>query len=295
MSKISDQIRESFKKGDDIRDSGLEVPKDIECFLDIEYGENKDFQVLDVYRPQKSGDKILPVIVSVHGGGWVYGDKERYKFYCMSLAQKGFAVINFTYRLAPEYKFPAPLEDTNLVVEWMLSNAEEFKFDLKNTFAVGDSAGAHILSLYSAMCTNKAYANNFKFKVPEHFIFNAIALNCGAYFIKMDTKEEKENNILMYDFISGDITKEKLHKINPGNFVTDDFPPTFLMTCEADFLKNQSPIMANSLLENNVFFEFKYFNSKDITLQHVFNINIKLEEADICNEEECNFFRSFMV
>lgn len=56
---------------------------------------------------------MIPVIVSVHGGGWGYGDKERYQYYCMSLAQQGFAVVNFSYRLASKYKFPAPLEDTN--------------------------------------------------------------------------------------------------------------------------------------------------------------------------------------
>ena len=67
---------------------------------------------MDVYRPRDT-DAVIPVIVSVHGGGWGYGDKERYQYYCMSLAQQGFAVVNFSYRLASKYKFPAPLEDTN--------------------------------------------------------------------------------------------------------------------------------------------------------------------------------------
>ena len=66
--------------------------------------QNLKWQKLDVYR-QKDATGKLPVIVSVHGGGWVYGDKERYQFYCMDLAERGFAVVNFSYRLAPEYKF----------------------------------------------------------------------------------------------------------------------------------------------------------------------------------------------
>lgn len=88
-------------------------------------------QVLDVYRP-KDTEGNLPVIVSVHGGGWVYGDKELYQYYCMSIAQRGFAVVNFTYRLAPEYQFPAPMEDTNSVFAWILDNKDKYGMDVAN-------------------------------------------------------------------------------------------------------------------------------------------------------------------
>ena len=103
------------------------------------------------------------MIVSVHGGGWVYGDKERYQFYCMSLAQRGFAVVNFTYRLAPEFQYPppAPLEDTNLVFGWILRHADQYGLDTNRLFAVGDSAGGNILGLYAAFSTNPAYAARF--------------------------------------------------------------------------------------------------------------------------------------
>lgn len=92
MSEISDRIRKQFKEGDDIRDAGLKEPEGVKCYRDIVYGKNEKWQSLDVYRPKEAEDVPLPVIVSVHGGGWVYGDKERYRFYCMSLAQRGFAV-----------------------------------------------------------------------------------------------------------------------------------------------------------------------------------------------------------
>ena len=85
------------------------------------YGEDKTWQILDVYKP-KSAEGKLPVIVNVHGGGWVYGTKEVYQFYCMSLAQMGFAVVNFNYRLAPENKFPSSVEDTNSVFNWIEKN-----------------------------------------------------------------------------------------------------------------------------------------------------------------------------
>lgn len=145
MSFMSDWVRENFGKGDAERDRGLHTPEDIVRFDNIAYGADPKWQVLDVYRPADARNRLLPVIVSVHGGGWVYGDKEGYQFYCMSLAKRGFAVVNFSYRLAPEIKFPASLEDTNLVFTWVLEQAEQYGFDTRYVFAVGDSAGGHNL------------------------------------------------------------------------------------------------------------------------------------------------------
>ena len=147
MSKTSDMIREKFGKTDQKRDEGLQTPKNIFRYDNILYGQDENFQSLYLYKPKEQKTNKLPVIISVHGGGWVYGDKEKYQYYCMNLAQRGFAVINFSYRLAPENKFPAALEDTCLVFHWIIENALNYQLDTKNLFAIGDSAGANILRL----------------------------------------------------------------------------------------------------------------------------------------------------
>ncbi len=168
MSELSDKIRSEFKKADDERDALMNTPEDIERWDNIVYGhDDREMQRLDVYRPKQAQGEDLPIIISVHGGAWMYGDKERYQYYCMSLAQRGFAVVNFTYRLAPESKFPAQLEDVNLVCKWVMKRAGRFHFDTERIFAVGDSAGAHLLGLYAAICTNPAYAAKYDFAVPE--------------------------------------------------------------------------------------------------------------------------------
>ena len=119
MSEISEKIRKNFGNTDAKRDAGLKTPETVVRFNDIVYGTDPIWQSLDVYRPVNAGNEKLLVIVSVHGGGWVYGDKDRYQYYCMSLAERGFAVVNFSYRLAPEHKFPVPLEDTCMVFSWV--------------------------------------------------------------------------------------------------------------------------------------------------------------------------------
>ena len=109
--KIYEKIRREYGASDRERDKNEKTPDDIERFDDIRYGDHATFNVLDVYRPKNRKGEKLPVIVNVHGGAFVYGSKEVYQYYCMRLAQRGFAVVNFSYRLAPEYRFPAALID----------------------------------------------------------------------------------------------------------------------------------------------------------------------------------------
>jgi len=291
MSKTSDSVRKAFKAGDDIRDAGLTTPDDIVRFDDIKYAEDDECQKLDVYRPKDAGDKLLPVIVSVHGGGWVYGDKERYQYYCMSLAGRGFAVVNYTYRLAPEHKFPAPLEDENHVFHWVLNNKDEYHFDTGNIFAVGDSAGGQLLGLYSCLCTNPAYADNFEFKAPDGFVPKAVGLNCGAYVI--DMSEEGQMKALMEDLLPDGGTEEEMGLVNVIPHITENFPPAFFMTSTGDFLKAQAPMLEKKLLEKSVPFVFRFYGDKDKNLPHVFHCNMRSEDARQCNDEECDFFRRY--
>ena len=114
-------IRRVFTEGDDERDRGLAVPEGLTCTYDIAYGPDATWNVLDVYAPAEA-PASLPVIVSVHGGAWVYGDKERYRFYCMDLATRGFCVVNFSYRLAPEHPYPAAPVDACAALAWTVEH-----------------------------------------------------------------------------------------------------------------------------------------------------------------------------
>lgn len=297
MSQASEQFRREAKWNDDIRDRGLKTPEDIVRYDDIAYGADPDWQVLDVYRPRGTEGQPLPVIVSVHGGGWVYGDKERYQYYCMALAQRGFAVVNYTYRLAPEHKFPAPLEDANLVFAWVLDNAGRYGFDREHVFAVGDSAGAHILSLYTCICTNPEYAAEYAFRPPEGFAPAAVALNCGAYEVSMAPGPDgsrTRTQQLMEDYLPGKGTAGELELLNAAKHITPGFPPTFFMTCTGDFLKDQANVLGARLLEQEVPHVFRFYSGGAHALGHVFHCNVRTAAARLCNDEECGFFREFL-
>ena len=122
MSLTSILFNIGAKKSDRKRDAQIPYPAGVQQWNDISYGPHGKENLLDVYRPVGAGK--CPIIVNVHGGGYVYGDKELYKRYCMDLARRGFAVVNFNYRLAPRWKFPAPLEDLNNVMHWISKDLE---------------------------------------------------------------------------------------------------------------------------------------------------------------------------
>ncbi|MCD8367485.1 MAG: alpha/beta hydrolase [Clostridiales bacterium] len=295
MSQTSDLVRARFTEGDNIRDAGLTTPEDIQRCDDIQYGADPQWQVLDVYRPRAAQGQRLPVIVSVHGGGWVYGDKERYQYYCMNLAQRGFAVVNFTYRLAPEFQFPSPLEDTNLVFTWVLTHGEEYGFDTAHVFGVGDSAGGHLLGLYADLCTNPDFAAWFPFQPPEGFAPTAVALNCGVYQISTDGEGDDLNRLLMADLLPEHGTPEELEGINVIKYITPQYPPTFFMTATGDFLQNQTPLLQAALIANSIPCVFRFYgDAAREPLGHVFHCNIKTEDAKQCNDEECAFFRGLL-
>ncbi len=284
---MSEKLIAAFTAADNIRDEGLTTPENVARYDDLVYGEDSKWNVLDVYRPKNSRMNKLPVIINIHGGGWVYGDKERYQFYCMSLVKHGFAVVNYTYRLAPEFKFPASLEDTNDVFHWVQFHAEKYGFDLNNVYAVGDSAGANLLGIYSNLLTNPNFQNRFDFILPEIHL-NAIALNSGQYKFQMDGKASKMEKGLMSEYLPEKGSQREMEIMNIIPSVTQDFPPTFLMTANGDFLRKQPSFLIDRFIEQSVPFEFHFYGNKENELGHVFHCDIRRDEAEQCNKEECD-------
>ncbi len=291
LSETVKEIRKDFAEGDQRRDAGLTTPPDIVRWDDIKYGWDSRWQILDLYRPASMAGRNLPVIVSFHGGGWVYGSKEVYQFYCMDLAKRGFAVVNFTYRLAPEFQFPAPLEDANLVFDWVLKNASRYGLNTEEIFAVGDSAGAHGLGLYAALCTNPEYEKRFAFRKPEKLKLRAIALNCGLYDLNEPAPSVGDRKELMEAYLPEHGTAQERRAVCVPEHVTSAYPPVFLMTSAQDFLKSQAPLMKARLEQMGVPHVYKVYENPEHRVGHVFHCNIKTKDATLCNDEECAFFR----
>ena len=296
MSFASFLFKNMCHRNDTKRDKNLIPPENVTACKNIPYGNGGKYNLLDVYYPEDT-EKPLPVIVSIHGGGYVYGTKEVYFHYCMYLASLGFTVVNFNYHLAPGKKFPYQLGEINQVMCWIGENAENFYMDINNVFVVGDSAGAQLNSQYAAIYSNPEYAKLFDFTVPSNIKIRALALNCGLYSIetKASAGGVLDVSALQQDYL-GKICDDKLKaRLEILSNITSEFPPSFIMTSEYDFLKDNAEPMAKLLSEKGVENVCKkYGNEGQTYMAHVFHVNMNLEEARICNQEEADFFRKYI-
>ena len=279
------------RKGDRKRDKRIPFPKGVVQIKDISYGPHRKHNRMDIYYPE--GADRCPIIVSVHGGGFVYGDKELYSRYCMDLARRGFAVVNFNYRLAPRWKFPAPLEDINNVMLWLSRHAKQYHADNNSIFMVGDSAGAQLASQYAAMLTNPDYMALFGLKRPiDRISIKAVGLNCGLYDMKTIAAGERKG--LHLDYLGKKIANDDPRFAVLEN-ITSDYPAAHITTACHDFLRGNAQPMCDFLTGKGVEAVCKCYGSEeDKTIGHVFHVNIILEEAIRCNDDQCAFFREHM-
>ena len=297
MSNVSKLFAKACEFADKRKNAGLTTPDDIIRIDDISYGPDPIWNLLDVYRP-RTAEGPLPVIIDVHGGGWVYGDKYVYQYYCMEMAQHGFAVVNFSYRLAPENVFPASMQDMDAVVRFVLSNAGKYGFDLSHVYMVGDSAGAHMTVMYSIMCTDKDYAKVLGVMPPDGFVPSAVVLNCGVYDICEMLKDKGPSVMLLKplvkDLLGVDELPDPLSPVQdallcPVKYINSSFPASFVMTAPGDFLVRQPDFLLPVLEREGIKHTFRVYGSEQNKLHHVFHCEIRTPEAKQCNDDEMAF------
>jgi len=111
---------------------------------------------LRVYTPVAAGSDALPGLIFFHGGGWVIGDLETHDGLCRILANEaGVRVIAVHYRLAPDHKFPAALDDAVAAVNWVEANAASLGVDANRLAVGGDSAGGGLAATVTQIAKQK--------------------------------------------------------------------------------------------------------------------------------------------
>ena len=99
-------------KSDQKRAAKLTKTTGVSAIKDLDYfGDGSKWHLMDVYRPKGTENEKLPVIIDIHGGGWMYGDKDLNAPYCEALAKRGFVVVSFSYSLFPSVTLPVPVQE----------------------------------------------------------------------------------------------------------------------------------------------------------------------------------------
>lgn len=111
-----------------------------------------------LYRPADSpAEAALPVLIYYHGGGWVIGDLDTHDVVCRQLANDGgFAVLSVDYRLAPEHRFPAAVDDAYAALAWVARDGRTRGLDTTRIAVSGDSAGGNLAAVASLLAREQA-------------------------------------------------------------------------------------------------------------------------------------------
>ncbi len=119
----------------------------VDTEFDVPYGEHPKRNLLDIYRPA-GGSTGAPVLIQVHGGGWVVGHKQQQGLpLILRLARRGWVCVSINYRLAPKHRFPDQIVDVKRAIAWVKANISEHGGDPSTIVLTGGSAGGHLASL----------------------------------------------------------------------------------------------------------------------------------------------------
>jgi acetyl esterase len=207
-----------------------------------------------LYRPRDAvWETRLPVILWLHGGGWVLGDFPCYDNWCRALANTcGAAVVALDYRLAPEQRFPAAVDDAWFALRWLAREAERLQLDAQEMSVAGDSAGA---TLAAVLCL---LSRDLKGPALQRqvLIYPAVDLK-GPYasadlygnehFLERESLDWFVHNYLASDFDKMDWRASPLRADNHANL-----PPALVINAECDPLADQGDAYVRKLKQAGV-------------------------------------------
>ena len=247
-----------------------QTPPVVEEVKDIPYlDDGNRYHLLDVYYPKNTTEK-LPVIIDIHGGGWMYADKNLNEYYCKSLADRGFVVFNISYRLVPDVTVNEQIQDCALALKWIGENMADYPCDTENIMLTGDSAGGQLAS-YSAILIQS----------PElREIFDTVdpVLDITALLLTSPVANMKDGAMSVYTkALWGKGYKEKptYEYMNLDEIIDyAKMPPTYLITSSGDSMAHSQTLHTAEMLESKgvevVLKDYEKFNGK--SLPHVFSV-----------------------
>ena len=202
---------------------------------------------MDIFRPVVPENTELPVIVYIHGGGLVLGDRRMSRPYGRALASRGYLVFSIEYRLAPRANACEQLDDVCAGMDYIGRRLVEFNVDFTRVFLTAESAGAYLAIYVAAMKNSRKLQDAIGYK-PTRMVFKALGLHCGMFY----TDRCDPIGWLLEDQFFGDKMADDNFKqyLDPENDeILRNLPPVFLTTSRGDFLNNYT-LMYHEALKN---------------------------------------------
>jgi acetyl esterase/lipase len=273
--RIMQMVWRFCQNGDEAKHAEQTPPSDVVKNTDIQYIDDGNmFHRLDVYFPDGRDDvRQLPVIVDIHGGGWMYGDKNLNEYYCLELAHKGYVVFNVSYRLVPDVTVPEQIQDCLAALTYINDNYKAYT-DNDTLILTGDSAGGMLAAYTAAIMGSSELQNAFNAPYYENGIQpSALILTSPVAFMKDAGTFGAYTSVMWGDSQNTEPYKDlmDLDKI----LEKSTLPPTYLITSDGDALAHDQTHRAYELLqEKGIKSEIvNYGDGEDgKPLQHVFSV-----------------------
>lgn len=231
-------------KSDKKRMSTQTPPENIVKVKDVTYlDDGNPYHKFDVFYPEGTiPEEGLPVIIDIHGGGWMYASKDLNEYYCMELANKGYCVFSISYRLVPDVTVYEQIKDCTDALAYINSNMKNYPANKKTIMLTGDSAGGQ-LALYSTILNNNPDAREIFGTVNTKLNIKCLLLTSpvtyaksGGWFSiytkKMWGKDYKTK--AAYNYMDLDEIME----------LANDMPPTYFITSSGDTLAHDQTVNA---------------------------------------------------
>lgn len=205
---------------------------------------------MDIYAPQTTNNP-LPVVVRVHGGLWTGGDKAEDGDIATAWNNFGFIAVNVNYRLAPQYKFPAMIEDIKCAVRFLRAHAVEYNLDPDRIGALGNGAGGHLVALLGL--TDKSAGWDVGEYLDQSSSVQAVVDNSGPTDLTDLAISHTLDSILIETFGTANPNSLFLAKASPANYVRPNAPPFFISHGNLDktIPIEQSQKLYESLIANS--------------------------------------------
>ena len=272
------KIMQIVWKSCDASDTALHAeqtpPENIISHKDIEYLEDGNpYHRLDVFYPEgEIPAEGLPVVIDIHGGGWMYATKDLNEYYCKEIASKGYIVFSISYRLVPDVTVNEQIQDCASALAWISENMSNYPANANTVMLTGDSAGGQL----SAYCT----VLNQSPELRE--IFGTCETNLNIKCLALTSPVAYMNHGGLFSVYTrmlwGKDYKQKptyeFMDISDIIIYADDMPPTYFITSSGDTLAHDQTVTAyNLFLERGIECELVDFGEYEgKKLPHVFSV-----------------------
>jgi acetyl esterase len=231
----------------------------------------------------RKSNGLAPCLVFFHGGGWVIGNLDSHDVVCRKLADEGeLIVISVDYRLAPEHKFPAAVDDAITATRWIADNAKQFDIDASRLTVGGDSAGGNL----AAVVAISARDGNGPDIAGQVLIYPAI-----DFALTHPSHSEPETSILLTHSViiwfrdhylngAADISDWRASPARAGTLI--GLPPAYVLTAGADPLRDEGDEYAHRLKEAGVPVTYRTFPGQ---FHGFFTMGKLLQQANVAAKE----------